>query len=93
MRRAVLLGTDTTPLRWFHTCRVTHTSSTDHVATTVPATPVSTIGKASQDPASVHRKATMARMIVSDMMRTARTAAVRTGSGILRRTAGSSTHS
>ena len=59
-RRAVLLGTDTTPFRWFHTCRVTHTSSTDQVATTVLATPLSTIGKASHDPASVHRKATTA---------------------------------
>ncbi|GAA2965419.1 hypothetical protein GCM10010518_59960 [Kitasatospora cinereorecta] len=32
-------------------------------------------------------------MTVSDMIMTARTAAARTGSGILRRTAGSSTHS
>ncbi|MBT2394161.1 hypothetical protein J7E87_33330 [Streptomyces sp. ISL-1] len=48
---------DTTPLRWFHTCRVTHTSSTAHVATTVLPTLLSTIGKASQDPASVHRNA------------------------------------
>ena len=36
--RAALLGLDTTPLRWFHTCRVTHTSSTAQVATTVLAT-------------------------------------------------------
>lgn len=56
----MLLGTETTPLRWFHTCRVTQTSSTDHVATTVLATPPSTMGKASQDPAIVHRKATKA---------------------------------
>lgn len=91
--RAELLGTETTPLRWFQTCLVTHTSSTDQVATTVLPTLLSTIGKASQDPASVHSNATMAWMIVSDMMRTARTADLRTGSGIRRRPAGSSTHS
>jgi hypothetical protein len=58
--RAVLLGTDTTPLRWFHTCRVTHTSSTDQVATTVDATLLSTMGKASQEVVTVPRKAIMA---------------------------------
>ena len=56
----MLLGVDTTPLRWFHTCRVTQTSRTDQVATTVLTTLLITIGKASQDPARVHRKATMA---------------------------------
>lgn len=51
-----------------------------------------TIGKASQDPAMVQRKATIACISVTAMMMTARTAAVRTGSGIRRRRAGSSTH-
>lgn len=51
-----------------------------------------TMGKASQDPARVLRKATMAWISVTAMTSTARTAAVRTGSGIRRRRAGSSTH-
>ena len=59
-RRAVLLGIDTTPLRWFHTWRVTQTSSTPQVARTVLPTLLITIGKASQEPASVHRNATIA---------------------------------
>lgn len=56
----MLLGVDTTPLRWFHTWRVTHTSSAPQVATTVLITLLMTMGNASQDPARVHRKATMA---------------------------------
>ncbi len=92
MARAVLLGTDTTPCRWFHTCRVTHTSRTHQVATTVPAILASTIGNASQDSASVDRKATIASISVTATTSTARTAAVRTGSGIRRRRAGSSRH-
>ncbi|EFK98599.1 predicted protein [Streptomyces sp. SPB78] len=90
--RAVLPGWDTTPLRCTHTCRVTHTSRTPHVATTVLATLLSTIGKASQEPASVHRKAVTAWHSVSATMMTARTAEVRTASGRRRRTAGSSLH-
>lgn len=89
---AVLLGTDTTPWRWFHTWRVTQMSTTLHVATTVLATLLITIGNASQEPAIVHRNATMAWISVTEMINTARTAAVRTGSGIRRRRAGSSTH-
>lgn len=58
--RAVLLGSDTTPYRWFHTWRVTQTSTTDQVATTVLTTLLITMGKASQDPAIVHRNATIA---------------------------------
>jgi hypothetical protein len=42
-------------MRWFHTWRVIHTSSTPHVEATVLATVLSTIGNASHDPASVHR--------------------------------------
>lgn len=91
--RAAALGVDTTPWRWFHTCRVTHTSSTPQVATMVLTTLLSTIGKASQEPARVHRNAVTAWTSVTAMSSTARTAAVRTGSGILRRLAGSSTHS
>ena len=53
----MLLGTDTTPWRWFQTWRVTHTSSTAQVATTVLPTLLSTIGKASHDPATVQRNA------------------------------------
>jgi hypothetical protein len=90
--RAAALGVDTTPWRWFHTWRVTQTSSTPQVATMVLTTLLSTIGKASQDPASVHRNAVTAWTSVTAMSSTARTAAVRTGSGSLRRFAGSSTH-
>ncbi|MYS48033.1 hypothetical protein GTY23_44055 [Streptomyces sp. SID5998] len=89
----MLLGAETTPLRWFHTWRVTHTSSAAQVATTVLATLLMTIGKASQDPAMVHKNATTAWISVTAMISTARTAASRTGSGSLRRRAGSSTHS
>jgi len=88
----VLLGVDTTPLRWFHTWRVTQTSRAPHVATTVLTTLLMTMGNASQDPAMAHRKATIAWSSVTAMKSTARTAAVRTGSGIRRRRAGSSTH-
>ncbi|GGS36715.1 hypothetical protein GCM10010221_38960 [Streptomyces parvus] len=56
------------------------------------ATLLSTIGKASQEPVNVLRKATIAWMIVTDMISTARTAAVRTASGMRRFEAGSSTH-
>lgn len=90
--RAVLLGMDTTPWRWFQTWRVTHTSSAPHVAAIVLTTLLITMGNASQDPAIVHRKATMAWSRVTAMRRTARTAADRTGSGKRRRRAGSSTH-
>ena len=88
----MLLGADTTPYRWYHTWRVTQTSSTPHVATTVLATLLSTMGKASQEPANVHRTAITAWINVTATMSTARTAAVRTGSGSRRRRAGSSTH-
>jgi hypothetical protein len=88
----VLLGTEITPFRWFHTWRVTQTSSAPQVATTVLATLLTTMGKASQEPASVHRNATIAWISVTEMISTARTAAVRTGSGSLRLRAGSSTH-
>lgn len=88
----MLLGADTTPLRWFHTWRVTQTSSAAQVATTVLAMLLSTMGNASHDPAKVHRNATMACISVTEMMSTARTAAVRTGSGSLRRFADSSIH-
>ncbi len=88
----MLLGSETTPCRWFHTWRVTHTSTAAHVATTVPATPPITIGNASQEPASAHRNATIAWISVTAMTRTARTAAARTGSGTGCRRAGSSTH-
>ncbi|KUO18667.1 hypothetical protein AQJ91_24715 [Streptomyces dysideae] len=88
----MLLGIETTPWRWFHTWRVTHTSSAPQVATTVLATLLITIGNASHDPARVHRNATIAWTSVKAMISTARTAAVRTGSGIRRRCAGSSTH-
>lgn len=77
----MLLGTETTPFRWFHTCRVTQTSRAAQVATTVLATLLRTIGKASQDSVIVHRKATTACISVTAMMSTARTADVRTGSG------------
>jgi hypothetical protein len=77
----VLLGAETTPYRWFHTWRVTHTSSAAQVATTVLATLLRTIGNASQDPATVHRNATTACISVTAMISTARTAASRTGSG------------
>ncbi|WP_372499153.1 hypothetical protein [Streptomyces somaliensis] len=90
--RAVLLGSDTTPYRCFQTCRVTHTSSTDQVATTVLPTLLSTSGKADQTSASVNRYAATAWISVSATISPARTAAVRTGSGSLRRPAGSSTH-
>ncbi len=88
----MLLGSETTPYRWFHTWRVTHTSTTAQVATTVLTTLLITMGKASQDPASVHRNATIAWISVTAMMMRARTAAVRTGSGSGCRRAGSSTH-
>ncbi len=88
----MLLGTDTTPLRWFQTWRVTHTSSAPQVAAIVLTTLLITMGNASQDPAIVPRKATIAWISVTAMRRTARTAAVRTGSGKRRRRAGSSTH-
>ncbi|CAL9631963.1 hypothetical protein SUDANB145_06101 [Streptomyces sp. enrichment culture] len=88
----MLFGIEITPCRWIQTWRVTHTSSTPHVAATVLATLLSSMGKASQDPAIVHRKATIAWISVTATMITARTAAVRTGSGSRRRRAGSSTH-
>ncbi|KUN75258.1 hypothetical protein AQJ66_36340 [Streptomyces bungoensis] len=88
----MLLGSETTPYRWFQAWRVTHTSTTAQVATTVLTTLLITIGNASQDPAIVHRNATVAWISVTEMISTARTAAVRTGSGIRRRFAGSSTH-
>ena len=50
------------------------------------------MGNANHDPARVHRNATIAWISVTAMISTARTAAVRTGSGILRRRAGSSIH-
>ncbi|GHF17683.1 hypothetical protein GCM10018772_48720 [Streptomyces fumanus] len=56
------------------------------------ATLLITMGNASQDPASVARKATIAWISVRATISTARTAAVRTGSGSRRRRAGSSTH-
>lgn len=56
------------------------------------ATLLITMGNASQDPAIVLRKATIAWISVKAMRSTARTAAVRTGSGNRRRRAGSSTH-
>ncbi|MFE0645764.1 hypothetical protein ACFW2Y_29750, partial [Streptomyces sp. NPDC058877] len=90
--RAVLLGSDTTPLRWRHTWRVIQTSTTLQVATTVEATAVMVIGKASHAPATVQRKATTAWMSVTEVSITARTAALRTGSGIRRRPRSSSTH-
>lgn len=90
--RAVLLGAETTPLRWFQTCRVTQTSRAPQVATTVLTTLLITMGNASHEPANVHRKATIACISVNAMISTARTADLRTGSGIRRRDAGSSTH-
>ena len=45
--RAVLLGVETTPWRWFHTWRVTQTSRAPQVATIVLTTPV----KVSRSPA------------------------------------------
>ncbi len=57
---AVLLGCERTPLRCTHTWRVTHTSSTAQVATTVLATVLSTAGKANQAPAIAQKNATMA---------------------------------
>ncbi len=89
----MLLGSDTTPWRWFHTWRVTQTSSTAQVATTVLATLESTMGNASHDPATVQKNATMAWISVRAAISTARTAAVRTGSAMRRLAAGSSTHS
>lgn len=88
----MLLGSETTPFRWFHTWRVTHTSTTAQVASTVLATALITMGNASQDPANVHRNATIAWISVTAITMTARTAAVRTGSGNGCRRAGSSTH-
>jgi hypothetical protein len=88
----VLLGVEMTPWRCFHTWRVTQTSRAPQVATTVLTTLLITIGNASQDPARVHRKATIAWISVTAMISTARTAAVRTGSGMRGRGAGSSTH-
>ncbi len=90
--RAELLGAEMTPLRCRQTCRVTHTSSTPQVAATVLAMELSTIGKANHDSPSVHSTATIAWTSVNAMMMTARTAAVRTGSGSRRRRAGSSVH-
>ncbi|GHJ20621.1 hypothetical protein ACH4LN_31195 [Streptomyces albus] len=58
-----------------------HTSSTAQVATTVEAMVDSTIGKASHTPAIEQKNATMSCTSVSATMITARTAAVRTGSG------------
>ncbi len=88
----MLLGIETTPWRWFQTWRVTQTSRTAQVATTVLATLLITMGNASQDPASADRNATIAWISVTATTSTARTAAVRTGSGSRRRRAGSSTH-
>ncbi|GHH20098.1 hypothetical protein GCM10017674_73590 [Streptomyces gardneri] len=50
------------------------------------------IGKASQEPATEQKKATTPWMSVTDVIITARTAAVRTGSGIRCRPFSSSTH-
>ncbi|MCC0099335.1 hypothetical protein K7B10_32105 [Streptomyces flavotricini] len=91
--RAVLLGSDTTPYRWFHICRVISTSSTPQVATTVPAIAQSAIGRASQEPVTTRKKVTVAPVSVTATISTARTAASRTGSGIRRLRAGSSSHS
>ncbi len=79
-------------MRWFHIWRVTQTSRAPQVATTVLTTLLITIGNASQEPAIVHRNATVACISVTAMMITARTAAVRTGSGSRRLRAGSSIH-
>ncbi|GHG14661.1 hypothetical protein GCM10018791_31090 [Streptomyces zaomyceticus] len=49
-------------------------------------------GKAVHEPATEQRKATTPWMSVTDVIITARTAAVRTGSGIRRRARSSSTH-
>ncbi|SDJ85836.1 hypothetical protein SAMN05421806_10319 [Streptomyces indicus] len=91
--RAVLRGVETTPWRWFHTWRVTQTSRTPQVDTTVPPTLASTMGNASDEPATVQKNATVVAISVNDPRITARTAAVRTGSGSLRVPTGSSTHS
>ncbi|GLX52329.1 hypothetical protein Shyhy01_52790 [Streptomyces hygroscopicus subsp. hygroscopicus] len=56
------------------------------------ATLLITMGKAAQEPAMVQRNATIACISVTEMMISARTAAVRTGSGSGCRRAGSSTH-
>ncbi|KND43393.1 hypothetical protein IQ64_18815 [Streptomyces stelliscabiei] len=88
----MLLGAEITPLRWFHTWRVTQTSSTPQVAAIALAKVLSTMGNAGHESASVHRTATIAWTRVAAMMRTARTAAVRTGSGNRRLRAGSSIH-
>lgn len=69
-----------------------HTSSTAQVATTVPAIPQITIGKASQEPVTARKKVTVASVRVTATISSARTADARTGSGMRRRRAGSSTH-
>ncbi|WP_033037133.1 hypothetical protein, partial [Streptomyces monomycini] len=79
-------------MRCTQTWRVTQTSSTAQVATTVLATVQSTAGNANQAPAIVQKNATMAWTRVSAAMMTARTAAVRTGSAIRGLAAGSSCH-
>lgn len=80
-RRAALLGVEITPCRWIHTWRVTHTSSTAQVANTVLVTVHSSAGKANHTPASEHSTATVSWTSVTATIRTARTAARRTGSG------------
>ncbi|MBE9499515.1 hypothetical protein IHE61_18395 [Streptomyces sp. GKU 257-1] len=80
-RLAALLGSESTPCRCTHTCRVIHTSRTAQVATTVLPMVDSTIGNASQTAAIEQKNATMSCTSVSAAMITARTAAVRTGSG------------
>lgn len=91
--RAALLGLETTPLRWFHTCRVIQTSSTDQVATTVLITVNSIAGADSHEAATAASVATIAPISVTDAMSTARTAAFRTGSGIRGLPTGSWIHS
>lgn len=91
--RAALPGAETTPYRWFHVCRVISTSSTPHVATTVPAIATSAIGSTSQDPVNARKKVIVDWVRVTATISTARTADVRTGSGNRYRLAGSSIHS
>ncbi len=69
-----------------------HTSSTAQVARTVAATAPRTIGKASQEPVRLRKNVIVDWVRVTATTSTARTAETRTGSGIRRRRAGSSTH-
>lgn len=68
------------------------TSRTLQVATTVKTTALTVTGNASQEPDTVQKNATTAWTSVTDVIITARTAAVRTGSGIRCRARSSSTH-